>query len=1845
MWRRRRSQAAGEPLNYNVKLALWWALWENCSSSVRSGDVLSALLFLLTGSNTTVGLVQGLNGIAQLVAALPAGYLADRHRRDTLLRAGALVGAAAGGLLAAALAWRPTVPMLAAASALLGCYSGTYNAALEALFADSVPPGRSSPYSRKYAVTVLASSFGPWLSLLLFHRLGNKWDAADCRAVLLCGVALMVVPLSLMLCFDDDRALKHHGQPSLAVAGGQGQQQGQQQRTGSSGSDGSSAGVVVTLLITGSDLIGALASGMTLKFFALFFIQVVGLSPMAVSLVGALAPLGVSAAALACQPLSKPLGRVQISLITRSLDIALLVLLAFLPTAPPSVRPLLVAVHLARMAVANATRPLMRSVLMDWVPRRLRGRVNAVDSVRSFSWSGSAALGGFLIQRYGFQTTFLITAAIKAAAFAPLIVLLAYVPDGVCLPAGARAARLQRQQHAVIGVRSVAVTNSLSSNIVSKAARSEKRLLREPTREAVEDCRMSDDDADRHGSEALVALLLRANATSEEAAADAEQPAAVADAGVPAAATQQAEQPAAVADAGVPVAETQKAEQPAAVADAGVPAAETRALEAALSKSVAANAIANVRAAVAEAEAAQLAAELHALRQAVAAQQAAPAVVQPAAAAPAGGAAQLIQAVSHQVQPGSQLIPGGGQLPDPGMAPAAAAAAAGVLPMQSGSAAAAAAAGGSRPRDEEGQDAPAAKRQRQEQSSSAGPLSAAEGLMRLGEAPLVDLEYERLREQAFDIGELQQLDTRWCTPGERRTENVIETRQGGTVINERVVPTGPALPSVGLSEAALAHVEGLRQRCRAGEQAAAVELLFVLRVVGHWTAKVQHREQMPDVLVRLGRPPGWQPPAPPSFTGVEVASQADADEPSVALTDQAAKACVILSGGLDSSIAACAGRDILGLSAAFTVLCTPAATDRQYAAQVAAALPGVEHHVIDISLEEALQELPDCVRVLQSFDPMTLRNDIAVCRALREAAARGFTCAVTGDAADELFGGYNFTHRLDEAAWEHNRQRMAALMSFGSVPLGQHFGLFVTSPFTQPAVVQAAMWFNKADCVQPRPAAGESSSSGASGASGAGASAVAAPNGSGGGSTPEQQEQQQPLPLLGKMPLRLAFPKVPTCWRGKDPIEVGCGTTELGDRAWLPGAPAGYFSARTSDEEFAAGQAAAAAEGVTIRDKEHLHYWLEFRRQFAGGEVPGKPRHGSDPCPACGYQLSSPEQTFCVTNRWVSLVPRGPYTPPPANASTPAVFLYAWSGNDNPGPNCKDALVVVDATPESPTFGQILNVAFTPTWGNEPHHVGLTANTSILGAGGFNSYLAGNPDIHLFNISVADKPRWVASADPPKSAVTDSFLGQADGGFFISQMGGADGGTPGRIVRLGPAPNFPVVGEYPANPPPGFNPHGIAIDATRQKLVTAEYLDYRSTLNGRSVPTQFRGSGKTLYRHSLRVWNLPDFSLASEFITADSETKGFMTAQFLGSTGIAVSGGGNGVVWAINVSAPNPAATAKPAHFIAGEGRTESCVFTVLGFSSGRRVVTTVLGLSLVQLVDTSNPFRWRVIQEIYLPAGTYPHAVTATRNGTLLAVSTYYVDQKYNGKRIGVIDLPGSREIYFFDVLDDGNRIAFSRRLPRVDFKTEVNRFLNNWQCGTWRPHGLAFKTIAPKPLPPTGFYFFVNSNNSIVAAGNVSRLDISCNINRPVNSIGQRCLTPAARENFGTQFQALLRIPRYGKAQFKLTYSGFARVWTNREAQSAGPVAAGKCKASGGIKTGGGNSSGGGARLQTRVSETDVQPGQLPIIIEWNQGKGSSTLRLQWRAPGSRVWEELPVAVPPAPFGTTPGRWVPLS
>ena len=119
---------------------------ENISASIRAGDALSAFVFLQTESNKAVGIIQGINGVVQLVVSLPAGWLADRRRRDLVLRIGAMMGLCGGlSLLAAMISTWMTNSILrvGVAMSLLGSYRGIYTPALEAIFADSVEVGRT----------------------------------------------------------------------------------------------------------------------------------------------------------------------------------------------------------------------------------------------------------------------------------------------------------------------------------------------------------------------------------------------------------------------------------------------------------------------------------------------------------------------------------------------------------------------------------------------------------------------------------------------------------------------------------------------------------------------------------------------------------------------------------------------------------------------------------------------------------------------------------------------------------------------------------------------------------------------------------------------------------------------------------------------------------------------------------------------------------------------------------------------------------------------------------------------------------------------------------------------------------------------------------------------------------------------------------------------------------------------------------------------------------------------------------------------------------------------------------------------------------------------------------------------------------------------------------------------------------------------------------------------------------------------------------------------------------------------------------------------------------------------
>src|SRR5215471_5563412 len=115
------------------------------------------------------------------------------------------------------------------------------------------------------------------------------------------------------------------------------------------------------------------------------------------------------------------------------------------------------------------------------------------------------------------------------------------------------------------------------------------------------------------------------------------------------------------------------------------------------------------------------------------------------------------------------------------------------------------------------------------------------------------------------------------------------------------------------------------------------------------------------------------------------------------------------------------------------------------------------------------------------------------------------------------------------------------------------------------------------------------------------------------------------------------------------------------------------------------------------------------------------------------------------------------------------------------------------------------------------------------------------------SVSHPAAPRFLSSANPPLSSITDDFYPLPQGGFLVTMMGGPMGHAPGRVAEFDK--NLQLVAEHPATPPDdGFNPHGIDIRPELNLMVTSDFVCPSTTLHSMPDGIDFRGS--------IRVWNL-----------------------------------------------------------------------------------------------------------------------------------------------------------------------------------------------------------------------------------------------------------------------------------------------------------------------------------------------------------------------------------------------------
>lgn len=269
---------------------------------------------------------------------------------------------------------------------------------------------------------------------------------------------------------------------------------------------------------------------------------------------------------------------------------------------------------------------------------------------------------------------------------------------------------------------------------------------------------------------------------------------------------------------------------------------------------------------------------------------------------------------------------------------------------------------------------------------------------------------------------------------------------------------------------------------------------------------------------------------------------------------------LLFSGGLDTSILAGLNPHI----EAITVSLESFGEDISYAELVARHLNLTHYHRI-VTVDEAISLIPNLIKILRSFDP-AIPNDIAVYFGLLKAKELGATEIMTGDGADEIFGGYEYMRK--EKDLDTYLKRISLSISFNSNKIGDYLGIYIIQPYLEKELVEYAL------------------------------------------DIPSKLKIKEEMgKLWGKWILRKAFESLlpeEIIWQEKRPIEQGSGMVRLRE----------IISSKISDEEF---EEKKKIYPIKFLNKEHLYYFEVYKNKV--GDIP-EPEVYEKRCPGCGAGMS-----------------------------------------------------------------------------------------------------------------------------------------------------------------------------------------------------------------------------------------------------------------------------------------------------------------------------------------------------------------------------------------------------------------------------------------------------------------------------------------------------------------------------------------------------------------------------------------------------------------------------------------------
>ena len=135
------------------------------------------------------------------------------------------------------------------------------------------------------------------------------------------------------------------------------------------------------------------------------------------------------------------------------------------------------------------------------------------------------------------------------------------------------------------------------------------------------------------------------------------------------------------------------------------------------------------------------------------------------------------------------------------------------------------------------------------------------------------------------------------------------------------------------------------------------------------------------------------------------------------------------------------------------------------AARTAAAAIGTVHHEYQFTVQEGLDALSDVIYHIETYDVTTIRASTPMYLMARKIRAMGIKMVLSGEGADEIFGGYLYFHKAPNARELHEEtvRKLAGLYKYDCLRANKSsaaWGLEARVPFLDREFLEVAMRLN-----------------------------------------------------------------------------------------------------------------------------------------------------------------------------------------------------------------------------------------------------------------------------------------------------------------------------------------------------------------------------------------------------------------------------------------------------------------------------------------------------------------------------------------------------------------------------------------------------------------------------------------------------------------------------------------------------------------------------------------------------------------------------------------------------------------